>query len=130
MNLELNKKYKFETKAPNTLGSYFENMMYIGELTYDIAINFGDIYTINNSIKNEISNMIPIEEMKFLLFKNMDTNEKIVLSTEWINESTITPIDITSATIKVDDISYDDVQIIRDTLHSLGYNKLTIKLST
>lgn len=126
---KINKTYAFNTLAPSILQDRYSSMRVISLMDLTSALKYADVITLKQQVDTIINVPTTIaNEMTFVLFENTISKDKVVLSTEWIEEESIEEVTTLIATLKIKDIDSSELNIIRETLVELGFNNFEVKV--
>ena len=125
-NFEIGSRYNFNTVSPTVLSASYKNMKVIAILTFRIAIKYADVVTINEQIeKVEGISLLDPKDVRYILFEN-EYGEEVVLAEDWIDPNSVVKVDSITATIRIENITTEDLLVIENALRALGYNKIDI----
>jgi len=123
---EIDKLYNFSTIAPVTLSENYKNMKVLGEVTFQVAIQFTDVVTTRNKIIKETgTELLDPKIVKYVILKNED-GDRVILGLDWIVTDSIIMVDSVDATIVIPNINSEDLVIIKNAILALGHKNLTI----
>lgn len=119
--LTINKSYNFSLYPIPILGSSYKNLKLISILDYDTALKFDNVELLSKSAYPYLppGTSSNFRSYIFYLFKT-DTNKNIVLANEWIIESTIEEVSSLNYTLRLNNISLNQLNTIKDQLRLLG----------
>jgi len=121
MDFSIGKKYNFTTIAPVTLGATYKNMKVKAIVDFDTAIKFEDVVTIRQKIIQETgATLLKPRDVLYIIFQNVD-GKTVILAQDWIVSSSIVLVEKINATIKLEDITTEDIPNIKDVLVAMGF---------
>lgn len=132
MIFDFGNSYNFLTISNTILAPEYRNMTVEGIMGLAQAIKLTgvntDILTIREQLIRETGiNLLPANKSKYILF--LDPNDQYVLLAEdWIKVKSVKLVTALQMNITVDNITNDDVNIIANTLRSMGYNSIKIDI--
>lgn len=128
-DFEIGKVYNFDTRSSSILGASVLNAKLKSILDYNSALEIEDIKARHRVIYPTLpaGTVDDIEGSVFYLFEN-ETSSNLLFANTWINASTITLIEYVNYTIKVMDASSGDGDKISQTLNSLGFLNVSVKI--
>ena len=130
MNFDFGNVYNFLSISQGVLSTEYRNMKVVGIVGFQQAIKYSgpykDIMTIREQLINETGiNLIPANKAKYIIF-NDENQDTIILAEDWIKLDTIVLVTAIDLSIIINNITNDDVNVIVNTLRSMGYKKLEI----
>ena len=124
---ELFSTYTFTTLAPAILGGTYKSLKVIAIMNFETAKTFRDVLSVNEQLTPVIPGMPVAEEQQYLLLDNGDEGgNKLVLSTSWVDDTTVIQDASISITITIDNASVSDRDVLRQLLRGLGYQGVNI----
>lgn len=129
MDFKINRKYNYNTIAPNILGSSYSNMTLIGIMSFSEASKEYDILSIHSSIRNQTANInVPVNasDCTYLKFKSPGGDFKIIAQ-EYITSSE--EVESTTLTITVKNYTSSDYIVLKNALEGLGYFDLDFNIT-
>lgn len=129
--LEVGKVYTFDTYAPEVLGTHIINVKCLAIFNAENAISNGlDIYSYHERMRAHLPvgyNNDPTT-MVYVKLKNTSGRESI-FAMDWINLSTISETKANRIVVTMNDVSLEDVEVIRKALVAQGYTDINIVLT-
>ena len=118
--LTINKHYNFSVYANSILGTSYKNTKLISILDYTTALKFSNIELLHRQIypylpPNTISDHT---KYTYYLFKYKDAN--IVIADVWILQDSIEETEGLNYTLRLNNITSSQLNIVRDQLRLLG----------
>ena len=132
MIFEFGNTYNFLTISKTVLPPEYRNMTVTGIMGLNQAVKLAgvntDVLTLREQLIRETGlPLLPASKAKYILFE--DPNGKnILLAEDWIKLDTVKLVTAITATITVKNITNDDVNIIVNTLRSMGYKDLDFQI--
>lgn len=124
--LIINNIYSFNTLAPIILGERHENMRLLS-ITSAQEIKEIDVPTLHAQVTPLINNLpVNSKDLIYLIFENADSEKKLYIAKNYIDESSIVELKRTNIIIDIENVDTNDFGIIRDALRELGFEKFRI----
>lgn len=119
--MDIGKHYNMSLYPIPLLGSSYKNIKLVSILDYDTALKFENVELLCKTAypylpEGTSSNF---KSYVFYLFKT-DTNKNLVLANEWIIQQTIQEITSLNYTLRLNNISTSQLNIVKDQLRLLG----------
>lgn len=128
--LQVGKTYSFDTYAPEVLGTRIINAKCLAILNAENAISDGlDIISFHERMRSHLPvgyNNDPFS-MIYVKLRNTSGNESI-FALDWINLTTVQETKANVINVTLNDVSPEDIEIIRRALVAQGYSDLSITL--
>jgi hypothetical protein len=130
INFEINKRYSFNTRAPNVLGTLIENVAYAGNVSYDIARTLTNIDITQRKVYPELPTGTPNDHTKYTyhIFNTAKQGQKVILADYWIDESTVFEYNTIDLSIAVNGVKDSDIAKIRDLLFLSGFRSFAVEI--
>ena len=128
MVFEFGNTYNFLTISKIVLPPEYRNMTVTGIMGLNQAVKLAgvntDVLTLREQLIRETGlPLLPASKAKYILFE--DPNGKnVLLAEDWIKLDTVKLVTAITATVTIKNITNDDVNIIINTLRSMGYKDL------
>lgn len=116
----LNRTYNFSLYPNSVIGSSFNNLKVLAILDYNNAIKYSNIELINRQIKPYLPPGTPTNHFNYTYYLFNYKDKDLVIAEEWIIPSSIEEVTTTSVTIRLNNISTYQYNLIRDQLRLLG----------
>jgi len=126
---ELNKRYNFTTIAPITLSQFYKNMKVIAaNMNFKVAVKFSDVITTRQKIIRETGkNLLDPHIVSYTMFEN-EAGETVILADDWIDPNSIVLVETVDLTIKLPNVTTDDMIKIKNILSALGYKNIEVNV--
>ena len=129
--MEINKIYNFNTRAPSILGVSYANMKVIGIMTFQRAVvtdGYADLATQHENIRTLIPNLPTLQDSTFILFeKTTGENEQVLLSTDYIDDTTVVLVSTLTRTLILNDIDSETLTVVKTALKELGVKNFELE---
>lgn len=118
-----NTNYNFTTLAPSVLNGAYQNLKLIAKANYEVASKYVDLLSLFRAVYPYLPAGTPSDytQHDYLIFEG-----NVVMSTLWINPSSLVASTSFSATIIIPGLQVGDTAKIRDALTLMGYSGFTI----
>lgn len=121
--------YDFETKYPKVLGKAWKGMQVIAISTFQEAITKSNIADTIANIQASYPEFREVwKDSVYVTFKQIGTEETITISEEWIDKATMVLVTSRDMNFRINNISNDDIEIIKEALLGLGYASIISKV--
>ena len=122
--------YNFDTISNAILKPSYSNVKVVGIGGLRQALKysgvFNDVVTIRSQLEVETgTTLIPAKDAKYIFFEDTYGNE-FVLAEDWIKASTVEAVNAMDLSLKIHNITSDDVSIIVNTLKAMGYSNVEL----
>jgi len=134
MTFEFGNTYNFLTISNSVLAPEYRNMRVDGIVGFQQAVKYAgpyrDVLTIREQLINETGlPLLPANKAKYIIFTD-ENGETIILAEDWIKLDTVTLVTAIELTLTISNITNDDVNIILNTLRSMGYKNIETEINT
>jgi hypothetical protein len=118
--MDLNKHYNFSLYPNSVLGTVYQNTKLVSILDYNIALKFANIELLQKQIFPYLPPGTSSDHTKYTyyLFKHNDKN--LVIADAWIIDTSIQETSGLNYTLRLNNITSSQLNIIRDQLRLLG----------
>lgn len=118
--LHINKHYSFSVYANSILGTNYRNAKLVAILDYKTALRFENIDLAHKQIYPYLPPNTLIDHTKYTYYL-LDVNDKtVVIADTWIKQSSIEETSGQSYTVKLNNVTTHQLNIIRDQLRLIG----------
>jgi hypothetical protein len=126
LNLQINKMYNFSLYAPAVLGASYRNAKLIGILDYTSALKIKNVEQLHRQVypylpAGVVNNPKTYTYYHFKYEKSGNYYD-LVIANPWFIESSVVEVTSINLSILVNNVSLNDIEIIRSQLRLLGYN--------
>lgn len=118
--LNINKHFNFSVYANSILGTSYKNAKLISILDYDTALKFGNIELLHRQVYPYLPPNTPSDHTKYTYYLFQHKHKKIVIADVWILQDSVEEIEGLNYTLKLNNISNNQLAVIRDQLRLLG----------
>jgi len=134
MIFEFGSCYNFLTISNSILSPEYRNMTVEGIMSLNQAVRLAgvntDVLTIREQLIKETGlSLLPANKAKYILFLNQN-DENVLLAEDWIKLDSVKLVTALKAIFTIDNITNDDVNIINNTIRSMGYKNITLTVET
>ena len=121
--------YSFNTISPAILNDSYDNLKLVIIADVNLAANYADVMTINTMVRNDTNLPLQkIEDMTFLVFENLTTGEKTVLSRDWIIDDSVRLVTTRNLVVTINDVTDKDVAVFKSLLNTAGLTNAKLEL--
>jgi len=126
LNLQINKTYNFNLYAPSVLGASYRNAKLIGILDYTSALKIKNVEQLHRQVypylpAGVINNPKTYTYYHFK-YEKSGSYYDLIVAHPWFIESSVVEVNSFNLFITVNNVSNNDIEIIRNQLRLLGYN--------
>lgn len=118
--LTINKYYDFSLYPNSVLGTNYTNAKLISILDYNTALKFSNIELLQKQIYPYLPPGTIADHTNYTYYLFKYNNKNLVIADVWIIESSITVTTGLTYTLKLNNITSNQLAIIRDQLRLLG----------
>lgn len=118
--LKLNRHYNFSLYPNSVLGTVYQNAKLISILDYNIALKFSNIELLQKQIYPYLPPGTNSDYLNYTYYLFNYKNKNIVIADVWIIDVSIEESDGLNYTIRLNNISATQFNVVRDQLRLLG----------
>ncbi|QXN70459.1 hypothetical protein AGENTSMITH_55 [Bacillus phage vB_BspM_AgentSmith] len=118
--LHINKHYSFSVYANSILGTNYKNAKLVAILDYRTALRFENIDLVHKQIYPYLPPSTLIDHTKYTFYLFTVDDKSVVIADTWINQNSIEETTGQSYTVKLNNVTTHQLNIIRDQLRLIG----------
>jgi hypothetical protein len=126
LNLQINKTYNFSLYAPSVLGASYRNAKLIGILDYTSALKLKNVEQLHRQVYPYLPTGVINNPKSYTYYhfryEQSGSYYDLVIANPWFVESSVTEVNSLNLSISINNVSLDDVEVVRSQLRLLGYN--------
>ena len=120
--LSINTHYNFSVHANSVLGTNYKDALLLSILDYSTALKFENIVHLHKQVFPYLPTGTISDQTKYSYYLFKVGDRTVVLADVWLNDATIEISNGTSYTVKLNNISINQLNMIRDQIRLLGIN--------
>lgn len=127
VSFEIGSSYKFSTIAPSILNKDYKNVVLVGIMSADEAVQYIDVYGLHSQIRQIPNLNIPsrASDLHYLKFKTT-SGSYLYIAREYLTGVEL--ISNKSLVITIDNYTLSDYTLIEETLRKLGFENISFEL--
>lgn len=118
--LQVNKHYSFSVYANSILGTNYRNAKLVAILDYKTALRFENIDSIHKQIYPYLPPDTFIDHTKYTYYLLEVMDRTVVIADTWIRHNSIEETSGQTYTLKLNNVTTHQLNIIRDQLRLIG----------
>lgn len=120
--LKISKHYNLSVFANSILGSTYANVKLLSILGYETALKFASIDLLHKQVYPYLPPGTPADHTEYTYYMFESQGKTIILADYWIVPGSVEETEGVNYTIKLNNITAQELSVVRDQLRLLGLN--------